>query len=224
MFEGFTPETGEFLWDLSFNNERPWFQANKERFERCLNTPFKALGQDCWRLMSERFPERGFCLHISRIYRDARRLFGRGPYKDHLWFTLYSADKDEGPAFWFEINAATYRYGLGFWSWRPAMMEQFRRAVDANPARFERIARQAEGLPGAHLLCEAYKRPKGDRGEYLNRWYNCKSVNIEFSGDFGGDLFSPELPQILCESYAALMPLHDFFAQVWAASREEAGA
>ena len=32
MFEGFTMETSQFLWDLSFNNERPWFQAHKEQF------------------------------------------------------------------------------------------------------------------------------------------------------------------------------------------------
>ena len=25
---------------------------------------------------------------VSRIYRDARRLHGRGPYKDHLWFCV----------------------------------------------------------------------------------------------------------------------------------------
>ncbi len=221
MFEGFTQETSDFLWALSFNNERPWFQAHKEQFERCLNQPFKALGQETWRLMSDRHPDRSFYVHISRIYRDARRLFGRGPYKDHLWFTVYSVDKNEGPSFWFEINAARYTYGLGFWSWRPAMMEQFRRAVDANPARFERLVKQAEAIPGMRLLGEEYKRPKGDRGEVLNRWYNRKYVTMEFGGDFGGDLLSPELPRILCDTYEALLPMHDFLTEVFETSREE---
>ena len=89
MFEGFTQETSEFLWELSFNNERPWFLAHREQFERCLNRPFRALAQESLRLLSERCPERDFRMHVSRIYRDARRLFGRGPYKDHLWFTLF---------------------------------------------------------------------------------------------------------------------------------------
>ena len=195
MFEGFTKETGEFLWELRFNNERPWFLAHKEQYERCLNRPFRALAQESWRLLSERYPERDFRVHVSRIYRDARRLFGRGPYKDHLWFSLYTSDKNEGPSFWFEIGAAGYTYGLGFWSMRPALMERFRRAVDANPARFERLARQAEALPGLRLLGEEYRRPKGDRGELLNRWYNRKYLTMEFSGDFGGDLFSPALAQ-----------------------------
>lgn len=221
MFEGFTKETGEFLWELRFNNERPWFLAHKEQYERCLNRPFRALAQESWRLLSERYPERDFRVHVSRIYRDARRLFGRGPYKDHLWFSLYTSDKNEGPSFWFEIGAAGHTYGLGFWSMRPALMERFRRAVDANPARFERLARQAEALPGLRLLGEEYRRPKGDRGELLNRWYNRKYLTMEFSGDFGGDLFSPALAQILCGAYGSLMPMHDFLAEVWEAAREE---
>lgn len=221
MFEGFTKETGEFLWELRFNNERPWFLAHKEQYERCLNRPFRALAQESWRLLSERYPERDFRVHVSRIYRDARRLFGRGPYKDHLWFSLYTSDKNEGPSFWFEIGAAGYTYGLGFLSMRPALMERFRRAVDANPARFERLARQAEALPGLRLLGEEYRRPKGDRGELLNRWYNRKYLTMEFSGDFGGDLFSPALAQILCGAYGSLMPMHDFLAEVWEAAREE---
>ena len=221
MFEGFTKETGEFLWELRFNNERPWFLAHKEQYERCLNRPFRALAQESWRLLSERYPERDFRVHVSRIYRDARRLFGRGPYKDHLWFSLYTSDKNEGPSFWFEIGAAGYTYGLGFWSMRPALMERFRRAVDANPTRFERLARQAEALPGLRLLGEEYRRPKGDRGELLNRWYNRKYLTMEFSGDFGGDLFSPALAQILCGAYGSLMPMHDFLAEVWEAAREE---
>ena len=221
MFQGFTQETSDFLWDLSFNNERPWFQAHKEQFERCLNQPFKELGQETWRLMSDRFPERELYVHISRIYRDARRLFGRGPYKDHLWFTVYSADKHEGPSFWFELNAAKYTYGLGFWSWRPAMMEQYRRAIDANPARFERLVREVEAVPGLRLLGEEYKRPKGDRGEVLNRWYNRKYVTMELGGDFGGELFRPDLSERLCETFVRLMPMHDFLTEVYEASREE---
>ena len=98
MFEGFTSETSEFLWELSFHNERPWFLAHKEQFERCLNEPFKALAAETTEKMRLRWPQMDFQSHVSRIYRDARRLYGRGPYKDHLWFTVE--------------NGATFRRGL----------------------------------------------------------------------------------------------------------------
>ena len=221
MFEGFSRETSEFLWELSFNNERPWFLAHKEQFERCLNRPFRALAQESLRLLSERFPERQFGVHVSRIYRDARRLFGRGPYKDHLWFTLFCGDGEEDPCFWFELGAARWAYGLGFWGARPAMMEQYRRSIDANPARFERLVRDAEADPACRVCGEEYKRPKAERPAPIDRWYNRKYVSVEYAEDFGGALLTPELPELLCAAYSRLMPLHDFFTEVYEASREE---
>ncbi len=88
MFNGFTPAAGDFLWELAFNNERVWFNEHKEQFEQTVNEPFKALAAETQALMCSRFPEMDCRLHVSRIYRDARRLFGRGPYKDHLWFSI----------------------------------------------------------------------------------------------------------------------------------------
>ncbi|MBP3622661.1 MAG: DUF2461 family protein, partial [Oscillospiraceae bacterium] len=46
MFEGFTTQTSDFLWELAFHNERPWFLAHKEQFEQLLNRPLKALAAD----------------------------------------------------------------------------------------------------------------------------------------------------------------------------------
>ena len=221
MFEGFTKETSEFLWELGFHNERPWFEAHREMYERSLNRPFRALAQETWRLLSALDGAHTWGVHISRIYRDARRLFGRGPYKDHLWFSLYCADKDEGPSFWFEVSAARYSYGLGFWSMRPGLMAALRRAIDANPARFERLAAEVEAIPGIQLQGEFYKRPKADRGDLINGWYNRKYVMLEHAGDFGEELFSPELPQTLVESYEKLLPMYSYLLEVYEASREE---
>ena len=219
MFTGFTKETSDFLWELSFHNERPWFLEHKEQFERCLNQPFKELARETYALLCRRFPGLECNVHVSRIYRDARRLFGRGPYKDHLWFSIQCGDHNRGgPSFWFEIGAAEYTYGLGFWSERPADMELYRRAIDANPARFERLVKPFAGAKDLRLFGQEYRRPKGDRGEILNPWYNRRSVGLESVHDFGGDLLTPELPQILVDCYAKLMPLHDFFLEVRRAS------
>lgn len=73
MFNGFTPAAGDFLWELAFNNERVWFNEHKEQFEQTVNEPFKALAAETQALMCSRFPEMDCRLHVSRIYRDARR-------------------------------------------------------------------------------------------------------------------------------------------------------
>ena len=219
-FQGFSMQTSEYLWELSFHNERPWFLAHREEFETLLNRPFKALAADTLDLMRQRRPERDYQGHVSRISRDARRLFGRGPYKDHLWFTIYTGDRhDGGPAFWFEVDAATYSYGLGFWDATAAQMEVYRRRIDATPAAFERLIRPID-RGGYRMFGAAYKRPKAERPEPIGRWYNRRSVSAGREYDFGGELLSEKLPFLLADCYEELTPLHDFLWEVWHAERE----
>ena len=213
-FTGFTPDTGAFLWDLAFHNERPWFNENKQRFLTVLKEPFDALGRETLALMEQRFPHRPWQLHISRIYRDARRLFGRGPFKDHLWFTIWDgADKHDNPAFWFEISGADYGCGIGFFEATPAEMESYRRYIREHTAEMEKLARRLEKDPVFRLSGPEYKRPKGDVGPLLNPWYNKRWVGVEAVFDLGGDAFSPELPRILADGYERLMPYYELLRQ-----------
>ncbi len=215
MFQGFSPETGEFLWELSFHNERPWFLEHKEQFERVLNQPFRALAKACTEQLQARFPEMAVQCHVSRIYRDARRLFGRGPYKDHLWFTLWdSSAGTEGPAFWFEIGAATYGYGMGFFEAAPAEMELFRRRIDANPARFTRLAGEIAAAGKYRVIGPCYARPKGQYEEPVRSWYERKWVGVEAMRDLEGEAFTAALPGILTDAYEELTPMYRFLLEV----------
>ena len=222
MFSGFSEKTGAFLWDLAFNNERPWFLAHKQEFEDFVNTPFKAMAADTYAEMKKRLPDFEGFVHISRIYRDARRLFGRGPYKDHLWFTLWTSDVSKhGPAFWFEIGPAQYRYGMGFWETSPAQMEAYRRAIDANPARFLRIVKAVARKDWA-LSGEAYKRPKALHDDpLLDAWYNMKYVGVQKDFDLGGAAFTASLPGIVADAFTELMPMYRFLVEIWQACPEE---
>ena len=191
MFEGFTPAAGEFLLALKFNNERPWFLAHKDEFETLVNQPFKALALATADEMARREPALGLNLHVARIYRDARRLHGGGPYKEHLWFSLKDWDGLlRGPMFWFEVGAADYSFGMGFYSCSAAQMAAFRQSIDANPARFTRLIRPLAALGGCEIDSDPYAKPKKDMGELLNPWYNGRRVGVVCSREFGGDLFS----------------------------------
>lgn len=215
MFTGFTEETSQFLWELAFNNERSWFEAHREQFQRCLMEPFKALARNTMELMQKRWPDMELQLHISRIYRDARRLYGRGPYKDHLWFSIKNWEGLLcGPMFWFEIGAADFSYGMGFYSATAQQMEQYRKSIEVNPTKFETLVKAINDQKIFTLVGDEYKRPKGDMGQLLNPWYNRKHIALEFSDDFGGIILTPELPQILTEHLSMLMPLYDYFMQV----------
>ena len=223
MFEGFTRETSDFLWELSFNNERPWFQEHKDQYMRVLHEPFHALAEDTAAVMRRDYPLANFSLHVSRIYRDARRLFGRGPYKDHLWFTLSNGDNryTEGPMFWFEVSAASFSYGLGFFDVSPSEMDAFRSSVDANPARFERLAAQAMKMRGFRVTGPEYKRLKKDLGPVINPWYNRKRFGIEHAKDFDPALLGPDLTTVITHAFKRLMPLYDYLYECYSTAQEQ---
>ena len=215
MFKGFSKETEAFLWDLKFNNERSWFNENKERFEEYLNTPFRDLGNETFERFNSLVPGSGLDLHISRIYRDARRLYGRGPYKENLWFSIEDRSKKyNGASFYFEVEPSGYSYGMGFWAPQSSMMESFRKSIDANPAAFERLAKPIFDSGKYAITGELYKKPKGFYNKYIDPWYNRKWVSVSHGGDFGGELYDGRLPEILAGSFADLMPMFEYLSAV----------
>ena len=208
MFEGFTPEAVEFLWGIKFNNSREWFLPRKEQFLALVDRPMRALGSELFDAIAAEYPRQSMRLHVCRIYRDARRLFGRGPYKDHLWFTLWTGeDRHNSPVFWFELSPASFSYGIGFYTATAEQMAALRRYIDANPAEMERLARRV-AKSEFHLEGEPYKRLKKDVGEVLNPWYNRKWISLCAEYDHGGALYTGELPQVLLDAYEKLMPVY----------------
>ena len=65
---------------------------------------------------------------------------------------------------------------------------------------------------------EDYKRPKAEKTGRTADWYNKKHFSLTRHGDFGGDLFSPELPKILADAYGSMMPMFLFLSNI--SSRE----
>ena len=111
MFQGFTPEAVEFLWGIKFNNNREWFLPRKEEFLSLVDRPMRELGSELFDAIRAEYPKQPLKLHVCRVYRDARRLFGRGPYKDHLWLTIERPhERFEGvPALYFELAPNYFR-------------------------------------------------------------------------------------------------------------------
>ena len=63
----------DFFVELEGNNDRPWWQANKERFEQSVAEPMRAL-------LDELEPEFGV-FKVFRMNRDVRFSADKSPYK-----------------------------------------------------------------------------------------------------------------------------------------------
>lgn len=144
MFQGFSQNAIDFLWGISLNNERGWFMAHKQDFTDYVDIPMRELGKEVFSALAEDYPKQDWRLHVCRIYRDARRLHGRGPYKEHLWFTIERPHErfESVPALYFELAPNYYSYGCGYWDAGAATMAKLRARIDNDPKLLERLARR----------------------------------------------------------------------------------
>ncbi len=213
MFQGYCDATVDFLWGIRFNNERTWFMEHKEDYLNYLQRPTAELAREVQERFLEKFPKEPVNLHVSRIYRDARRLKGRGPYKDYLWFSLRIEHGFESrhPELWFDINPEGWTCGLGFWGARPSMMAAMRKDMDEHPDRMRKLVRAFNRQSDFVLGGEDYKRPKIDPSHELAAWYNKKTINLSRSGQIDDTACSHELADIIVEGFTFLKPYYDYF-------------
>lgn len=212
MFQGFSQNAVDFLWGIRLNNEREWFLAHKQDYLDYVDSPMRTLAAEVFAAMDAEFPDAAFRPHVSRIYRDARRLHGRGPYKDHLWFVLEhpSDDRAGRPALYFELAPNYFSYGCGFWDMDAATAAKHRARIDNNPKPLETLARRLN-KSRFRLDGPEYKRPKGDVGKLLNPWYNRKNLAVTYDDNPEGVLFTPQLRDDLLDAFRFLIPYYEYF-------------
>ena len=210
MFEGFSPETVDFLWGIRLNNNREWFTGNKKNYVNYLYEPMKALGAD---LFQPFLDKPGNVLKVSRIYRDAR-MHPPEPYKESLWICIRQDVEwwAENPCLYFEINPEGVDYGFFIWKPRTATMEDFRRHVSAFPDEFLQLIGDTEAATGQKIQAECYKRPKPCDNPALVPYFAWRGqIGCTRHEDFSGATFGPELGIRVAEFFRQLTPLYEYF-------------
>ena len=210
MFEGFSPETVDFLWGIRMNNNRDWFMSHKKDYVNYLYEPMKALGKDLSALIADK---PGNLVKVSRIYRDAR-LHHSVPYKESLWICI-RRDVEwwaENPCLYFEITPDEVSYGFVLWRPRTATMEALRKAWADRPEVFLDLIRSTEKATGVPVTAELYKRPKdapiAELAPYY-AWRGCIGCTVTEPVD--PELFGPALGQRVYDFLEKLIPLYDYF-------------
>lgn len=214
MFTGFTDETVDFMWGIRFNNERSWFEAHKEIYVQEFYEPMKALGDEMYEFLREKRPEYDLIRKVTRIYRDARRLHGRGPYKESLWFSVEQPAEawTDKPSFWFELMPDGWSYGMGYWVSKPATMAKLRNRIDRDPATMEALTRNLNGQTEFILDTVDYKKLRSPApSEILEPWYRAKYFSIGHTDKLTDELFSREIVEHLKRGYEFLLPYYDYF-------------
>jgi uncharacterized protein (TIGR02453 family) len=212
MFTGFDEKTTEFLWGIRFNNNREWFQENKQAYLDHVQKPMRALAGDVWTEFAEK-NALDLESHVARIYRDARRVRDGNIYKENLWFSLEKHHEawQSTPVFFFEISPEGYMYGLGYYAASAETMKKFRARLDANPAEFERIAEALKKQSVFELTGDEYSRKKGEKDGLLAEWYNRKTLAMIAERKGHDAPYNPDFAKTLSRDFETLLPLYNFF-------------
>ena len=214
MFTGFTDETVDFMWGIRFNNERTWFEAHKDVYLTQFYQPMRELSAQLYDFIREKRSDYGLISKVTRIYRDARRLHGRGPYKESLWFSVEQPSEQwtAHPTLWFELSPDGWYCGMGYYMPKPLTMAKLRARIDRDPKTMEALTRRLNGQQELTLETEDYKRPRAAApSPLLEPWYKMKSFSILHQDKLTEELFSREIVDRLKAGYDFLIPYYRYF-------------
>lgn len=174
----FAPRLFDFFSELRENNNKPWFQANKKRFEGEVREPMLRFVEDfAPRLegISPRFlaDARKSGGSVFRIFRDTRFSADKTPYKTNggIHFRHERARDVHAPGFYLHLSPEEVFVGAGIWHPDSPTLGKIRTALDAEPKGWkdvrlagpwwlagDSLKRAPKGYPSEHPLIEDLRR------------------------------------------------------------------
>jgi len=226
-FTGFTPDAMQFLVDLAFNNERPWFQAHKADYERLLKETLEQMCTD----LGDELGKRGVPLRADaksspfRIYRDTRFSKDKTPYKTNVaasfpWVGDGGATSDgqserHGGGY-FHMSVEGSYIGGGMWHPEPARLAAYRKAIDED-------SDTALGALEDPVFLARFEPVHGDEYKRVPTGYApdhphadlLKLKDVTFGRELTNEeVFSADLPKVLAEDFAAAVPVMRWLASL----------
>jgi uncharacterized protein (TIGR02453 family) len=204
----------QFLQQIALNNNKPWFEKNRSRYEKARAEWVAIVGKVVEGIMkTEAIPEKEPAKYVQRIYRDIRFSKDKTPYKK-----FFSSIIDRGPEnrkcpVYLQIQPGRSMMGGGIWDPSPETLKKIRQEIDYNPMGLKKIIHSKEFLKyfGQISGTKLARPPKG---------YDADNPNIEllkFKQLFVQRFFDDELvlskqlvPEII-KTYKAALPFFHFF-------------
>src|ERR1700749_1303959 len=131
------PQTFDFLKNLAENNNRDWFMANKEAYDKARENVIDFTGE-LLKLMHKVDPNVSTDLDpkkcVMRIYRDIRFSKNKTPYKNNFGISISSSGSKSGGGaeYYFHIQPGKSFIAGGYWMPDAAHLKAIRQEIDYN--------------------------------------------------------------------------------------------
>lgn len=219
-FPGFRPAALAFLRDLAAHNTRPWFEANRDTYEREIRAPMGLLVEEVDARLGTAAPEFTGSpkRNVYRIHRDTRFSKDKAPYKTNAacwWGHRDAAGRREegahaGAGLYFELNPTGSYAAGGLWMPARHTLTTVRAAIAEAPAHFAAtMAGAAFRRTWARLDEEAMlvRLPRGYApGHPAEPWLRYQSFTAT-AALTRREVLARDLPDVLMERFASLLPL-----------------
>ena len=131
--------TISFLKELKLNNNREWFNENKDRFNTIRNQ-VKIFAQEVNDSLnvSDNIEK----IKIFRIYRDLRFSKDKTPYKKNIGMAFHRAKPELRGGYYLEISADESFIAVGFWNPNKEDLLRIRKEIEIDGQEFKRIINQ----------------------------------------------------------------------------------
>lgn len=145
----FSPALFTFLKELEENNEKTWWDANKDRYHSVIRDPALQFINDLGARLQKISPHfvadsRTVGGSLMRPYRDTRFSSDKTPYKPNVGIQIrHETGKDiHAPGYYIHLEPGSCFAGVGMWHPETAVARQIRKAIHDD---FDRWARAAKG-------------------------------------------------------------------------------
>jgi uncharacterized protein (TIGR02453 family) len=203
----------EFLHLLAENNNKEWFNANKNLYTQA-NEEFKALiGKIHLELSKYDVLEEP---KTFRIYRDVRFSTDKTPYKKNFGGHLPRATQLRRGGYYLHIEPGASFIGGGFWQPEPRDLKRIRDEFVADPHTIQKITSGAD-------FQKYYRNLEGEKLSRPPKGYEAQLPGIELIKHKSfvatkplteTELLSPDFHLLAADIFKSLLPFHEYMSGV----------
>ena len=206
-------DTINFLKELKLNNNRDWFNENKQRF----NTIQSGVKEFAYEVNeSLKKSDDIEKLKIFRIYRDLRFSKDKTPYKKNIGMAFHRAKPELRGGYYLEISADESFIAVGFWNPNKEDLLRIRKEIEIDGQEFKRIINQKKikDIWGDLRGDEVKTSPKGFTSdhEYIDL---IKKKQFIFTKELKEkDILDEKFQKELVNYFESIRPFFDYMSEV----------
>ena len=223
VLKNFPKRTAGYLNKLSRNNNREWFEANRNIYNSNFLEPLiyfvEEMGEKLLKLDPEITAIPKIDKSIFRLHRDWRFSKNKEPYKTNAGILFWNgkAKKMESSSFYFHVEPKMFGVGVGMYIIPKHLLKPYRDAV-ADPVtgkELNRVVKKIEKNGLYKVSGKNYKRiPKGydpdsPYADYLLHdglfgWYESKNAK---------ELYDGNAVDLIYKTFKDMLPLHQWLVK-----------